>query len=278
MAKAAVRYCVIDAFTDSAFKGNPAAVCLLEEEKDDEWLQAVAREFNLSETCFLTRLNGSRFALRWFTPTREVELCGHATLAASHFLFSYGLAEESDRVEFSTLSGTLTARRIPSNNDRFLIQLHFPASSVVEYNGDDTSYVSKCLNGASFDEIHSTLPTQDILVLLPSYDAVCKLEPNLDEIKKCSGRGLIVTAVATSEFDFCSRFFCPKFGINEDPVCGSAHCALAVYWSRKLGKSHLIAYQASARSGVLYLDVDEEKSTVVLRGEAVTVMEGSVLV
>ncbi|XP_058008691.1 uncharacterized protein LOC110638946 isoform X4 [Hevea brasiliensis] len=215
MGKQLVKCFVVDAFTDSAFKGNPAAVCFLEEEKDDKWLQAVAAEFNISETCYLTPINlpdtvnsNPRFHLRWFTPVAEVKLCGHATLAASHILFSNGL------------------------------------------------------------------------VVLPSAKAVTELQPQFDEILNCPGRGIIVSGVAPSGsgFDFYSRFFCPKFGINEDPVCGSAHCALAPYWGKKLGKCDFMAYAASPRSGILNIHLDEQKQRVLLRGKARTVMEGSLLV
>ncbi|KAL8530666.1 hypothetical protein ACS0TY_007632 [Phlomoides rotata] len=297
MAKKPVRYCVVDAFTDSAFKGNPAAVCLLEEERDEEWLQAVAREFNISETCYLTRLTDSpnasvpRFLLRWFTPVAEVKLCGHATLAASHFLFSYDLVK-SNIIEFSTLSGILTAKRVANSKvsengnlpdlSSFLIELDFPVVPIKEYDftTEINSTLCKSLNISSVKEIHMTTTGDDILVVLPSGEAVVEVEPNFDEIGKCPGRGLIITGLAPagSGFDFFTRFFCPKLGVNEDPVCGSAHCALAPYWSKKLGKNDFIAYQASPRSGVLNLHVDEKNQRVLLRGKAVVVTEGSILV
>ncbi|XP_073140128.1 uncharacterized protein [Henckelia pumila] len=264
MAKKPVRYCVVDAFTDAAFKGNPAAVCFLEEERDEEWLQSVASEFNLSETCYLTPLplahspDVPRFRLRWFTPVAEVKLCGHATLAASHFLFVYGLVS-SDVIEFSTLSGILTAKKVPETEaldpsnlqngnarESFLIELDFPVVPSLKFDGaDEVSTISKSLSGASVVEIHQTTTSEDLVVELPSGDAVVEVEPRFDEIQKCTGRGIIITAPAPpgSRFDFYSRFFCPKLGINEDPVCGSAHCALAPYWSKKLGKCDFTAYQ-----------------------------------
>ncbi|KZV43094.1 hypothetical protein F511_04486 [Dorcoceras hygrometricum] len=297
MAKKPVRYCVVDAFTEAAFKGNPAAVCFLEEERDEEWLQAVAREFNFSETCYLTTLAGSpgvpRFRLRWFTPVAEVKLCGHATLAAAHFLFVYGLVK-SDVIEFSTLSGILTAKKVPENKalepsnlqncngrENFLIELDFPVVPSTKFDGaDEVSTISKSLGGASVIEIHKTTAGEDFLVELPSGDEVVEVEPRFAEIEKCTGTGIIVTGPAPpgSGFDFYSRFFCPKLGLNEDPVCGSAHCALAPYWSKKLGKCDLIAYQASPRSGVINLHLDEENQRVLLRGKAIAVMEGSLLV
>ncbi|XP_050110081.1 uncharacterized protein LOC126588957 isoform X2 [Malus sylvestris] len=296
MAKKAVKYSVVDAFTDSAFKGNPAAVCLLEEERDDQWLQAVASEFNLSETCYLTRLTESdsspRFGLRWFTPSNEVELCGHATLAAAYTLFNSGLVK-SDIVEFATLSGILKAKKVPDvktanglnthngeAQESYFVELNFPADPSNEFNSGDVSVISKALDGASMVEIRRTTVTDDLLVVLPSAKAVTDLQPQIDAIRQCPGsRGVIVTGIAPPEsgYDFYSRFFCPKHGIDEDPVCGSAHCALASYWCKKLGKSDVFAYQAHSRGGAINIHLDEQNQRVLLRGKAVMVMEGTVL-
>ncbi|XP_073223828.1 uncharacterized protein [Cicer arietinum] len=292
MAKKPVKYYVVDAFTDSAFKGNPAAVCLLEEDKNDYWFQSVAAEFNISETCYLTSIHGTsipRFGLRWFTPVSEVNLCGHATLAAAQTLFSTGLVD-NNVIEFVTLSGILTAKKIPASNvtsaqndeakDTFYIELDFPADPIAESNSDDTSLISEALNGASIIDIKRTKNGDDLLVVVSSGKNVTEVEPQLDVIGKIAGRGVIVTGIAPSEsgFDFYSRYFCPKFGINEDPVCGSAHCSLATYWSKKLGKCDLNAYQASARGGAINIHLDEQKQRVFLRGKAITVMEGCILV
>ncbi|XP_054803455.1 uncharacterized protein LOC129306747 isoform X1 [Prosopis cineraria] len=305
MAKKPVKYSVVDAFTESPFKGNPAAVCLLEEERDDNWLQAIAAEFNISETCYLTRIAESegpphlinassnpRFRLRWFTPVCEVELCGHATLAAAHTLFSSGLVA-SNIVEFVTLSGVLTAKKIPEigitstsdlenveNQDRYYIELNFPVDLPTEFHSTETSQISAVLKGASIFEIKRTTIGDDLLVEVTSGKSVVEHKPQFDAIVKCPGRGLIVTSIAPSDsgFDFYSRFFCPKFGINEDPVCGSVHCALASYWSKKLGKLDFNAYQASRRGGVLNIHLDEQNQRVLLRGKAVTVMEGCIIV
>ncbi|XP_050203413.1 uncharacterized protein LOC126653545 [Mercurialis annua] len=301
MGKQLVKYFVVDAFTDSAFKGNPAAVSLLEEEKDDKWLQSVAAEFNMPVTCYLTRITRSdtisstpRFRLRWFATVVEVALCGHATLAASHAIFSNGLID-SDIIEFETLSGILTAKKIPKiiednvpttqndgPDDCFLIELNFPAISTAEFDSDDITPVSKALNlnCASIIDIRRTTTTDDLFVVLPSAKAVSELQPHFDDVLKCPGRGIIVTGVAPpeSEFDFYTRFFCPKFGVNEDAVCGSAHCALAPYWGKKLGKCDFMAYQASQRSGILDIHLDELNQRVLLQGKAVTIMQGSILV
>ncbi|KAL5864060.1 hypothetical protein ACOSQ3_001574 [Xanthoceras sorbifolium] len=300
MAHKPVKYSVVDAFTDSAFKGNPAAVCLLEEERDEDWLQAVAREFNISETCYLTRLTDSdsddssigtlnpRFRLRWFTPVAEVELCGHATLAAAHTLFSKGLVN-SNIIEFVTLSGNLTAKKVPdvkakSQNGEatecYFIELDFPTVPTTDFNAADDSLICKALKVSSIIDMKITTTSEYIFVVLPSAKSVTEVEPQFDEILKCPGSGIIVSGLAPPEsgFDFYSRFFCPKFGINEDPVCGSAHCALAFYWSQKLGKSDFVAYAASPRSGILNIHLDEHNQRVLLRGKAITVMDGSLLV
>ncbi|THG12720.1 uncharacterized protein LOC114287594 [Camellia sinensis] len=293
MEKKLVKYCVVDAFTDSPFKGNPAAICLLEEERDDEWLQAVATEFNLSETCYLTRITDSdsetqdsshstsnpRFRLRWFTPVAEVQLCGHATLAAAHFLFTSGLVN-ANKIEFLTLSGVLTAKRVPESQDCFLIELDFPVVPLVDFDSVEVSSVSKALSGASVIDLKMTTTEKDLFVVLPSGNAVADLQPQFDEIQRCPGLGVIITGLAPpgSGFDFFSRCFFPKLGIKEDPVTGSAHCALAGYWSKKLGKYDFVAYQASPRGGILNLHFDEKSQRVLLRGKAVTVMDGSLLV
>ncbi|KAI6680585.1 hypothetical protein NL676_034466, partial [Syzygium grande] len=256
----------VDAFTDTAFKGNPAAVCILEEEREEEWLQAVAREFNFSETCYLTRALASehvgsadgrsspRFRLRWFTPVEEVELCGHATLAAAHTLFTSGMVD-SDTIEFMTLSGILIAKRVPetksSDNSKIQdgdvpgkwIELDFPVVPIMEDDAERISSVSKALNGTSIVEIKKTA-TGDHFVVIPSGKEVEEFQPQFDEIQRCPGMGIIITGSAhpDSGFDFVSRVFYPKLGMNEDPVSGSAHCALAAYWSEKLGKNDFVAY------------------------------------
>ncbi|XP_057964454.1 uncharacterized protein LOC131155385 [Malania oleifera] len=300
MAKQPVKYFVADAFTDLAFKGNPAAVCLLEEERDEKWLQAVATEFNLSETCYLTRISDSespdssrgtqnpRFRLRWFTPTAEIDLCGHATLAAAHVLFTSGLVN-TNKIEFSTLSGILTAQKVPEikkpdincldaeAQQQFFIELDFPTVMVVECDSVEVSSVHKALKGASVIDIKKT--GNNLLVELSSAKTVADFQPEFDEIEKCPGQGLIITGLAPahSGFDFVSRYFCPKYGVKEDPVTGSTHCALAPYWSKNLGKCDFVAYQASPRGGTLRLHLDEQKQRVLLRGKAVPVMEGLLL-
>ncbi|KAJ4914758.1 Phenazine biosynthesis PhzC/PhzF protein [Raphanus sativus] len=298
VARKRVKYSVVDAFADSAFKGNPAAVCFLDEDdrRNDVWLQSLAAEFNLSETCFLTPITVSdehqdvpRFSLRWFTPVAEVDLCGHATLASAHVIFSNSLVD-SEVVEFATRSGILTAKRVPLTTElkdggekesTFLIELDFPVVPTCDINSvDDLSVFSNAVNGATIVDIKAT--QKDVLVVLSSWESVTELQPRIDEISKCPCEGLMVTAAASaaegSQYDFCSRYFAPNFGINEDPVTGSAHCALAHYWSTKMNKCDFLAYQASSRGGTLNVHLDKEKQRVLLRGKAITVMEGCVLV
>ncbi|KAI5574617.1 hypothetical protein BDE02_10G156400 [Populus trichocarpa] len=204
MGKKFVKYFVVDAFTDSAFKGNPAAVCFLESEKDEKWLQAVAAEFNISETCYLTPIttdvavtSNPRFRLRWFTPVAEVKLCGHATLAASHTLFSNGLVN-SDIIEFDTLSGILTAKKVPESinpesvsngeaKESFLIELDFPVLPLTEFFIDAVS-ISKALNSAPIIDLKKTT-FGDLFVVLPSGKDVAEINPEFGEILKCPGRG-----------------------------------------------------------------------------------------
>ncbi|ONK63723.1 uncharacterized protein A4U43_C07F18250 [Asparagus officinalis] len=303
MGKRSVNYAVIDAFTDAPFKGNPAAVCFLEKHDygyDDEWMQSVAKEFNISETAFLTPAphhfssheddgedadSNPRFNLRWFTPVAEVKLCGHGTIAAAHFIFTSGTVK-GDVIEFVTKSGILTAKKIcrlkhsgDDAQDGFSIELDFPVITFGECEPKEIPSIPTTLNGLSMISVQKTSTAGDLIVELSSGEDVVNIQPNFDEIQKCAGMGLIITAPAPpgSGFDFFSRFFCPKLGINEDPVCGSAHCALAPYWSKKLGKHSLIAFMASPRGGRLELELVEEAQRVHIKGKAVTVMVGTLL-
>ncbi|KAM0954200.1 putative trans-2,3-dihydro-3-hydroxyanthranilate isomerase [Dioscorea sansibarensis] len=302
MAARAVRYAVVDAFTDTAFKGNPAAVCFLEDgyQVDDEWMQSVAKEFNISATAFLTRAvsgDNPRFNLRWFTPVAELNLCGHASLAAAHFLLSYGLVK-CDVIEFATKSGILTATKVPGmkqltsfnvkdgssiksngEKEKFSIELNFPVCEVVKCDPGEIPFIPETLNGAYVMNVTKKNSDDHLIVEVASGLDVVNLKPKFDEIRNCAGSGLIITGLAPpgSGYDIFSRLFCPKLGINEDPVCGGAHCALAPYWTKKLGKNNLIAYMASARGGRLDLTLGENAERVYIRGKAVVVMEGSLL-
>lgn len=252
----------VDAFTDEPFKGNPAAVCVLPEPRAEAWMQNVAREMNLSETAFLCKQEDG-FSLRWFTPTVEVELCGHATLASAHVLWEIGLLTPQERANFHTRSGLLSAER---KGDE--IELNFPATpeepaSVPPGLGEALGVVPRYTGKTRFD----------YLVEVESEEVVRNLRPDFASMKALPVRGVMVTSSAASPgYDFVSRFFAPGSGIDEDPVTGSTHCCLGPFWSKRLGKSQLLAYQASARGGTVRVRVAGDR--VYLGGQAVTVVRG----
>ncbi len=250
----------VDAFTNKPFAGNPAGVCILSEHRDDSWMQNVAREMNLSETAFLhKRENG--FELRWFTPSLEVDLCGHATLASAHILWENGILNQNEQARFHTRSGLLTAER----KDEW-IELDFPALPDKKVAAPKT--LSKIL-GAKPRYVGKS--SMDYIVEVESEKTVRKMTPNLSQLAKLPFRGLIVTAPATSKpYDFVSRFFAPRAGIDEDPATGSSHCCLGPYWQKKLGKNEFLAQQLSARGGVIRVRVYDNR--VKISGEAVTVL------
>jgi predicted PhzF superfamily epimerase YddE/YHI9 len=253
---------LIDAFSDGPFTGNPAAVALLDHPADATWMRLVAMELNQAETAFLVP-RGDGYDLRWFTPTVEIELCGHATLAAAHFLFSQGLAKA--HVSFSTLSGILTAYQTGAE-----IELDFPSEppSAVDLPHPLTWLPSEPLwVGAN---------RLDWLIQLESADQIHGLEPDFSEVARLGKRGLIVTAPGKGEFDFVSRCFFPQSGVNEDSVTGSAHCALSAYWTGVLGRATLTGFQASKRGGVVKVELVGDR--VKLRGRAVTTMAGELRV
>lgn len=265
MSESSFPFFIIDAFSFGAFTGNQAAVCILEEPKSDEWLQQIAAEFNYSETAFLWYRGINHWQLRWFTPSCEVKLCGHATLASAHALAREMGIKESEFL-FSTLSGTLSAKTGAEN-----ITLTFPKIQC--------EYLSKVyLHELGFDELGlNALDTyragEDFLIHLDSEDEVKNYEPDFATIARLTPRGMIITAASSnSERDFVSRFFAPAVGVNEDPVTGSAHCSLAVFWERQLGKSELRAEQLSKRGGILDLKVDE--GSVNLTGKCFTFAKG----
>jgi PhzF family phenazine biosynthesis protein len=255
----------VDAFTERPFAGNPAAVCLLPAEREDEWMQLVAREMNLAETAFLLR-RGDGFDLRWFTPVAEVALCGHATLASAHALWEEGHLALDQVARFQTRSGTLTAERRDG-----LIWLDFPATPPVEAAAPEGLAAALGAEPASV----SRTPF-DYLVVLETEAQVRALEPDLGRLGRLPVRGVIVTAPsATDGQDFVSRFFAPAVGVPEDPVTGSAHCALGPYWAGRLGRRDLRGYQASPRGGLVHVRVRGER--VLLGGQAVTVARGALL-
>lgn len=255
----------VDAFTNQPFSGNPAAVCILAEPRSEEWMQNVAAEMNLSETAFLLP-QPDGYNLRWFTPAIEVDLCGHATLASAHVLWETGHLPPQAQARFHTKSGLLTAQR---NGD--WIEMDFPAEpageivappNLAEALGVAPKYVGQ--------------NRMDYLVEVGSAAAIFDLQPNFNLLKTIPCRGVMVTSQADSaEYDFVSRFFGPRAGINEDPVTGSAHCCLGPFWQSRLGKDTFVAYQASPRGGVVRVQIKGDR--VLLGGQAVTVLRGELV-
>lgn len=258
----------VNAFTNRPFSGNPAAVCLLPDERDPAWLQGVAAEMNLSETAFLVP-QGQDYQLRWFTPTVEVNLCGHATLAAAHVLLSQNLVPANQPITFQTRSGPLIARKV----DQF-IELDFPKQPVTPT--ECPELVLQGLGMTTTDiKFMGKTPEDYFLELEPVR--LRDLQPNFSRLAQVPGRGVIITAQSDlPEADFISRFFAPAAGINEDPVTGSAHCSLYPYWSEKLAKKELIGFQASARGG--WVKVRGGGERVFLQGQAVLIWQGELLV
>jgi PhzF family phenazine biosynthesis protein len=255
----------VDAFTDHPFAGNPAGVCILTAAAEDAWMQSVAREMNLSETAFLVA-QADGYNLRWFTPAAEVRLCGHATLASAHTLWETGILQDIEEARFQTLSGLLTANR---RGD--WIEMNFPARPP---NPVRESEILISALGAPARFIGRDV--DDYLVELESETIVRALEPDFTSLGKLNVRGVIITARSEDpNFDFVSRFFAPSVGVNEDPVTGSAHCCLTPYWSRKLQKKAMTAFQASARGGILHVELSGDR--VLLAGQAVTVMTCSLV-
>jgi predicted PhzF superfamily epimerase YddE/YHI9 len=259
----------VDAFTAEPFAGNPAAVCLLDADADPAWMQRVAAEMNLSETAFLRGDGPGRYRLRWFTPAVEVELCGHATLASAHVLFTEGLAEAGQELRFDTASGPLVARRDADG----AIWLDFPATPAEPV--DPPAGLLEALGGGPARRVG--LSRFDYLVELGDEAAVRDLAPEVRRLEALGVRGVIVTAAADGEgaHDFVSRFFAPGAGIDEDPVTGSAHCTLGPFWAERLGRVELTGFQASARGGLVQVRPRGER--VLLGGQAVTVLRGQLL-
>jgi PhzF family phenazine biosynthesis protein len=253
----------VDAFTDSAFAGNPAAVCLLDRPADPRWMQQLAAEMNLAETAFLDPRQGG-YGLRWFTPVVEVALCGHATLASSHVLFETGLAAEGEPIRFDTASGPLAARK-----DGGAIVLDFPATPAVQQEPPPGLLDAIGVSGPAW----TGRAPEDFLVVVAAEEEVTGLRPDMAKLAAVTMRGVIVTAPATRPgADFVSRFFAPAVGIPEDPVTGSAHCTMAPYWFERLGRSELTGFQASPRGGTVRVQAAADR--ILLTGYAVTVLTG----
>jgi PhzF family phenazine biosynthesis protein len=256
----------VDAFAAEPFGGNPAAICLLPAPADAGWMQRVAQEMGHSETAFLTPADGA-YNLRWFTPTVEVDLCGHATLASAHVLWEAGRLRPEEAARFQTRSGLLTCRRGADG----WIEMDFPAKPAERAPNLDALAIALGAR-ASFLGKNG----MDYLVEVADEKAVRTLQPDIARLAALPVRGVIVTARAgAGPYDFVSRFFAPAAGVPEDPVTGSAHCCLAPYWSERLGKRDLLAYQASARGGVVRVGVRGDR--VLIAGQAVTVLRGELV-
>lgn len=256
----------VDAFSQNVFEGNPAAVCVLKEALDVTTMQSIAAENNLAETAFV-RLDTEPYELRWFTPTTEVALCGHATLASAYVLFSEGYAS-ADRIDFQSLqSGILSVKREAENS----YTLDFPADRLESY-----ALSNALMEAIGTPIIDAAKGQTDLILRVDSPKSVALASPDFVAIKSWPFRGVIVTAKGEGEVDFVSRFFGPAVGVDEDPVTGSAHTSLAVYWAERLKKSKLSAYQASKRGGSLICELDGDR--VKLTGNARLYLKGEIYV
>jgi PhzF family phenazine biosynthesis protein len=258
----------VDAFTSVPFKGNPAGVCILEKPIDENLMQKIAFEMNLSETAFLEKESES-YNLRWFTPAMEVDLCGHATLASSHILWEEGFADKLKPLHFNTKSGELITEykkgEIELNFPKLEAkETHCPEELIAALDGNKPKYLGR----AKWYYLAELDNMEVVQTLKPDFNMMLKLEP----------WGIIVTAKSlTTEFDFVSRFFAPERGVTEDPATGSAHCVLGPYWQKRLGKDRFIAYQASERGGVVGVKVGDD-NRVYLTGRAITVIKGEITI
>ena len=252
----------VDAFSSAPFQGNPAAVCIVRDEIDLGLMQRIAFEMNLSETAFV-RVGEQPFGLRWFTPRVEVDLCGHATLASAHVLWETRLVEQEDKIEFSTRSGILTARKHGP-----WVEMDFPTEAPVE--SPAPPFLSDALGVRPLWVGRTRF---DYLVEVGSEEVLRGITPDFALLAKVECRGVIVTCgVQSGGYDFASRFFAPAVGINEDPVTGSAHCSLAPFWSGRTGRNSFTARQASERGGTLKVRAAGERTFI--SGQAVTVVRG----
>ncbi|MEN8375065.1 MAG: PhzF family phenazine biosynthesis protein [Gemmatimonadota bacterium] len=255
----------VDAFSSRPFGGNPAALCVLDDYPADAWLQAVAREMNLSETAFLRRRDDG-WDLRWFTPAGEVDLCGHATLASAHVLLEDGL-DAGPAIRFFTLSGELGARR-----DGDWLYMDFPAEPPVA--GEPPDGLLEALGLDPTEVTYTGRNRLDELVAIEDPARLRTLEPAMTALAVIGMRGVVVTSPSdTDGVDFLSRYFAPAFDVPEDPVTGSTHCCLAPFWTQRLGRDRLVGYQASRRGGTVRVYASGDR--VELGGQAVTVMRGT---
>ncbi len=261
----------VDAFTATPFAGNPAAVCLLDRPAPAPWMQHVAAEMNLAETAFLVPAGGDSFGLRWFTPTVEVDLCGHATLASAHVLWETGRLDRSSVARFSTRSGVLTARLGAAG----WITLDFPALPSTPVASPPRAALAAALGIDPAEVVAASRGRDDLIVEVTTAAVVRAIRPDFGLLGAIDARGIIATSRADPELapvDFTSRFFGPRVGVPEDPVTGSAHCALGPYWAPRIGRTALLGHQDSRRGGAVRVEVAGDR--VQLGGQAVTVLRG----
>ncbi|MBI4409133.1 MAG: PhzF family phenazine biosynthesis protein [Gemmatimonadetes bacterium] len=255
----------VDAFTAEPYRGNPAAVCILERAADERWMQDVAREMNLSETAYLSP-HADGYGLRWFTPAAEVDLCGHATLASAHVLWEEGHLDARAQARFHTRSGLLTATR----EDGWIL-MDFPARPPTPAHAPP-----ELVAALGVQPVYIGFDGSDFLAELESPETMRVIRPDVRLLRGLAMRGLIITTRSDwPGYDFMSRFFAPGVGVDEDPVTGSAHCALGPYWAKKLGRKQLVGYQASERGGIVRVRTAGDR--VILGGQAVTVLRGELV-
>ena len=256
----------VDAFTNKRFKGNPAAVCVLNSFPDSETMLDMAKEMNLSETAFVIRDN-EEFVLRWFTPTFEIDLCGHATLGTAHVLWTEGFWEKDKPIIFNTASGKLIINLVNG-----LIEMDFPSRDYSEIS-EIPSLLIEGLGGVK--PIFTGKSMNNYLIQVATEQEIREIQIDISKLLQCDMHGVIVTAKGEKEYDFVSRFFAPEGGVPEDPVTGSAHCTLANFWYDRLNKTIFRAYQLSQRGGEINLELVGDR--VLLRGKAVTVFRGELV-
>jgi PhzF family phenazine biosynthesis protein len=255
---------IVDAFTPVAFRGNAAAVCLMDGFPDAEVMQTIALQMYLSETAFVVKTAPLAYNLRWFTPEAEVNLCGHATLAATHVLHQSGQIKAGDTVRYNTLSGELKARVLDRG-----IELDFPTLP------GKPIKTPASLKALGVDVVNCEINRDNYLVEVKDMDTLLSCAPNFKRLARMEQQGVIVTtATGVEGFDFASRYFCPGLGIDEDPVTGSAHCFLAPYWAQRLGKQSFHALQASKGHGILDVTLAGERTLIA--GECVTTLKGQI--
>ncbi|USK31993.1 PhzF family phenazine biosynthesis protein [Bacillus sp. F19] len=253
---------IINAFTKEKFKGNPAAIVFLREKRTEQWMKSLAKELNQPVTAFISLKDGNNYHLRWFTPAKEIDLCGHGTLGAAHILWSEGFSSSESAINFYTQSGLL---RTKLSEQRIILTFNIKESTQTE--------VTDKLKRAIDFPIKDAAWAEDRYILeLENQVMVHDVKPNLKAIREIEGPGIIITSRGSDKYDFVSRYFAPKIGINEDYVTGSAHCALVSYWSNLLNKTNMTAYQDSERGGEIKLKIKGVK--VELVGDCVTLMKG----